>query len=799
MPQLNENNNTHRAKIMSALVGSGGKNNDNNAAAAAAITNHAFLPPRILLLALYLMFTLSSFWILDSIKEPTLALLVPDHDLGKHQPRAKMVSFVVVVLLAFIMELVVRAGRRQRNHKQILQRPGGHTPRGQQQQQQQQLLIDKRNAALEKSWQDRHLPAYMQNKGEEEDNDNNLNTRWCKMGIKWRLHELRQWQWRTTMSDKNGDDDQEEEEEETSSSSKISIIAFYIVGAMYMKAFIIVALILRHYHPMNQLSLSLSSNNDSSSSSSSSSSNSTAGYILSSSPSSSPLPSSWYHTALGYIFFALIESYGSVSITLFWSFANSHLTLEAAEKYYGSTVALAQAGAIGGSTLVAVLGRRTITKTAPMIVDVTTDDIVGFATSHKQVSVERNDATPTLIFMACGSIFAGMAIMVMYARLFATPMMSQQQRYSSSNYDRILDHPNEVQDEQLDDISTFNKGIDREGDDIESPLVVDDQPKSKDDYLDNDVHNVNDRSRTSNNTSLYRHGNSNSSINDSSSIFADLLGGVYMIYRHEYLQLVLAASVLYEIALTCMHYEMNLLGLDRFGVGVVDNGSILGEQLSSNTTTNDDKDSGITYIQFLGWYGQTVNILSLFLSFYAFPRLIQNYGLSTTIRIFPTILLLVTIFAFILFPKNLYFLFISLSICKALTYSIHDPAEEVLYMPTSDDAKFRAKFWIDVVGQRIAKATGSAINNYAGSVEEIVKYGSLPSIVSALALWLVCYQVGNQFDSLIKSGEVVGLKIDDGDDDDKVEGRIGQEDDMELSEIEHREINTEGRDVTNRC
>jgi hypothetical protein len=230
---------------------------------------------------------------------------------------------------------------------------------------------------------------------------------------------------------------------------------------------------------------------------------------------------------------------------------------------------------------------------------------------------------------------------------------------------------------------------------------------------------------------------------------------------------------------------MNLLGLDRFGVGEVDNASsILGEQGSSNdtTTNNNNDEDGITYIQFLGWYGQTVNILSLFLSFYAFPRLIQNYGLSTTIRIFPTVLLLVTIFAFILFPKNLYFLFISLSICKALTYSIHDPAEEVLYMPTSDDAKFRAKFWIDVVGQRIAKAIGSAINNYAGSVEEIVKYGSLPSIVSALALWLVCYQVGNQFDTLIKSGEVVGLSNNDDDDDAREVKEQG--DDIELSEID---------------
>ena len=319
--------------------------------------------------------------------------------------------------------------------------------------------------------------------------------------------------------------------------------------------------------------------------------------------------------------------------------------------------------------------------------------------------------------------------------------------------------------------------------------MVDCQPPPKhDDYKEDDgEHNVNERNSYINSNSSIN----NSSSSSSSSIFADLLGGVYMIYQYEYLQLVLAVSVLYEIALTCMHYEMNLLGLDRFGVGEVDNVSISREHGPSNNTTDngdDDDGGGITYIQFLGWYGQTVNILSLFLSFYAFPRLIQNYGLSSTIRIFPTVLLLVTIFAFILFPKNLYFLFISLSICKALTYSIHDPAEEVLYMPTSDDAKFRAKFWIDVVGQRIAKAIGSAINNYAGSVEEIVKYGSLPSIVSALALWLVCYQVGNQFDTLIKSGEVVGLSNNDDDDDD---GEVKeQSDDMELSEIDLGENNS---------
>ena len=758
----------------SALVGVGGNDDGSNDKCSPSFA----LPPRILLLALYLTFTLSAFWILDSIKEPTLALLVPDRDLGKHQPRAKMVSFVVVVLLALVMELVVRDGRRRRRRAIDRERRRPNNLRGGRRRRHRttrrddgRVSIDRRNAALEKSWQDRNLPSCMQGNDEEGEDDDDG---WRNMGIKRRWHELRQWHWRsTTMSDDDDHDHDDEDDDgddtiiaetssatsSSSSSSKISITAFYFVGAIYMKAFIAVALILRHYYPsMTQLSSSSSSSS-----------------------------SSWYYTALGYFFFALVESYGSVSITLFWSFANSQLTLEAAEKYYGSTVALAQAGAIGGSTLVAVLGRRrtssttmTTTNTPIMIVEATTtttttDDIV-------------TDATPTLIFLACGCIFAGMVIMVLYARLFARPMMSQQQQQqqSSLNYNRIMDRSNEIHVVEVNDSSDIiNKGVDREVDD--RPLVVlDCQPPPKhDDYKEDDgEYNVNERNS---------YINSNSSINNSSSssIFADLLGGVYIIYQYEYLQLVLAVSVLYEIALTCMHYEMNLLGLDRFGVGEVDNVSISREHGPSNNTTDngdDDDGGGITYIQFLGWYGQTVNILSLFLSFYAFPRLIQNYGLSSTIRIFPTVLLLVTIFAFILFPKNLYFLFISLSICKALTYSIHDPAEEVLYMPTSDDAKFRAKFWIDVVGQRIAKAIGSAINNYAGSVEEIVKYGSLPSIVSALALWLVCYQVGNQFDTLIKSGEVVGLSNNDDDDDD---GEVKeQSDDMELSEIDLGENNS---------
>lgn len=116
---------------------------------------------------------------------------------------------------------------------------------------------------------------------------------------------------------------------------------------------------------------------------------------------------------------------------------------------------------------------------------------------------------------------------------------------------------------------------------------------------------------------------------------------------------------------------------------------------------------------------------------------------------------------FIALPTNLPVLFLSMSLLKALTYSINDPAKEILYIPTSNAIKFKAKFWIDVVGARVAKAIGSSINTYAGTIDRIVKYGSLPSLLTAAALWFICYVVGIRFDELLETGEIIGASVDE--------------------------------------
>mmetsp|Transcript_33 Transcript_33/g.73 ORF Transcript_33/g.73 Transcript_33/m.73 type:complete len:240 (-) Transcript_33:60-779(-) len=166
----------------------------------------------------------------------------------------------------------------------------------------------------------------------------------------------------------------------------------------------------------------------------------------------------------------------------------------------------------------------------------------------------------------------------------------------------------------------------------------------------------------------------------------------------------------------------------------------------------------MSFTKFMGHYGQLVNVTSLLFSSMLFPFLIRRFGLRRTLLWFPTMLLIVTFLAYGALPGNLTVLFVSLSVLKAMTYSIHDPSKELLYIPTSNAIKFRAKFWIDVVGERISKAIGSAFNTLAKTIEQSVRIGVVPSFLSAFGLWLVCYLVGKRFDQLLETGKIIGLE-----------------------------------------
>ena len=136
----------------------------------------------------------------------------------------------------------------------------------------------------------------------------------------------------------------------------------------------------------------------------------------------------------------------------------------------------------------------------------------------------------------------------------------------------------------------------------------------------------------------------------------------------------------------------------------------------------------------MGHFGQVTNLMSFCFSLLGTSVVVRRLGLRRTLRVFPALLAFAVLLSY--FFPNLWVLFISMSCLKALTYALNEPSKEMLYNPTSEAIKFKAKAWIDVFGARSAKALGSTITNTAKNEPQLlVAYGSMPSLLISLALF----------------------------------------------------------------
>lgn len=67
---------------------------------------------------------------------------------------------------------------------------------------------------------------------------------------------------------------------------------------------------------------------------------------------------------------------------------------------------------------------------------------------------------------------------------------------------------------------------------------------------------------------------------------------------------------------------------------------------------------------------------------------------------------------------------------QGLTYALNEPCKEMLYLPTSDAIKFKAKGWIDVFGSRVAKGVGSFVTlSSRGDRRRLATYGGVASFL----------------------------------------------------------------------
>jgi AAA family ATP:ADP antiporter len=219
--------------------------------------------------------------------------------------------------------------------------------------------------------------------------------------------------------------------------------------------------------------------------------------------------------------------------------------------------------------------------------------------------------------------------------------------------------------------------------------------------------------------------------------------GVTLLVKQPYLMGVLVVSTFYEIAGTIVEYQMNSQASILF---------------------NDH-----TFKWFKGMYGVCINTLAFFIALLGTSFIIKRFGTRICLLIYPIS------FAFVLLGLYGYYktaaptpmlllwaTFAVMLIVKSMSYAVNSPVKEMMYIPTSKDAKFKTKSFIDMFGSRSAKMSGAQIagwlnveSNPVLSINNLMAFGTVISL-GIIGVWIVAaVYVGAKNQELVRDNHII--------------------------------------------
>ena len=222
---------------------------------------------------------------------------------------------------------------------------------------------------------------------------------------------------------------------------------------------------------------------------------------------------------------------------------------------------------------------------------------------------------------------------------------------------------------------------------------------------------------------------------DRQSKKADYFGGIKLLFQQPYFLGIFAVSTFYEAAGAIIDYQLKMQAF-LF--------------------------PGLDFKWFMGVFGVSINLVTLLIALLGTSRIIHKFGTKTTILIYPIsfAISLGTIYGLYLYGASstilLWGTLAVMLVVKAVAYSVNTPVKDMMYIPTSKDAKFKTKALIDTFGTRAADMAGAKINSLLGSLQNLMMYGSLISL-GIIGIWFAAaIYLGRKNASLIKNQEVIG-------------------------------------------
>ena len=112
--------------------------------------------------------------------------------------------------------------------------------------------------------------------------------------------------------------------------------------------------------------------------------------------------------------------------------------------------------------------------------------------------------------------------------------------------------------------------------------------------------------------------------------------------------------------------------------------------------------------EYLGSYGSAVNLVAFLCLLFGINNIPRRLGLTAALGLVPVIVGFAVIMLY--FAPNLDVLFYLIVGSKAINYALNGPSLKQLYIPTSEDVKYKSQAWIETFGSRASKASASIAN-----------------------------------------------------------------------------------------
>lgn len=220
----------------------------------------------------------------------------------------------------------------------------------------------------------------------------------------------------------------------------------------------------------------------------------------------------------------------------------------------------------------------------------------------------------------------------------------------------------------------------------------------------------------------------------------DFFAGIRLLLTRPYLAGVFVVSTVYEIAKTVVDYQM------KTQADII----------------------GINFKWFLGIYGICVNTLAFLMALLGTSYIMKRFGLRFCLLLYPTMFGIAMIGLFLFYqtgPEATHLLWATFGVMLLVTatsYAVNNPTKEMMYIPTSKDAKFKVKSITDMFGTRMSKLSGANIGGSlvvkgqpATTIANLMGVGTLISL-GFIAFWLViAFLVGQKNAQLTRDNEIV--------------------------------------------